>query len=58
MPPRDPGVRSWHAYRARFVEPIRIAAGKRFMRLHSTEIAAAEARFGVPAEIIAAIIGV
>ena len=58
MPPRDPGVRSWHAYRARFVEPIRIAAGRRFMRLHSAEIAAAESRFGVPAEIIAAIIGV
>ncbi|MBL8479738.1 MAG: lytic murein transglycosylase B [Sterolibacteriaceae bacterium] len=58
MPPRDPGVRSWQAYRSRFVEPIRIAAGRRFMRLHSVEIAAAEARFGVPAEIIAAIIGV
>lgn len=58
MPPRDPGVRSWQAYRSRFVEPIRIAAGRRFMRLHSAEIAAAEARFGIPAEIIAAIIGV
>jgi membrane-bound lytic murein transglycosylase B len=58
MPPRDPGVRSWQAYRSRFVEPIRIAAGRRFMRLHSAEIAAAAARFGVPAEIIAAIIGV
>jgi membrane-bound lytic murein transglycosylase B len=58
MPPRDPGVRSWQAYRSRFVEPIRIAAGRRFMRAHSAEIAAAEVRFGVPAEIIAAIIGV
>ena len=58
MPPKDPGVRSWHAYRSRFVEPVRIAAGRRFMRQHAAEIAAAEARFGVPAEIIAAIIGV
>ena len=26
MPPRDPGVRSWQAYRERFVEPKRIVA--------------------------------
>lgn len=58
MPPRDPAVRSWQTYRARFVEPKRIAAGRRFMHLHATELASAEARFGVPAEIIAAIIGV
>lgn len=58
MPPKDPGVRSWNAYRARFVEPKRIAAGRRFMHTYSTELAAAEARFGVPTDIIAAIIGV
>jgi membrane-bound lytic murein transglycosylase B len=58
MPPKDPGVRSWHAYRGRFVEPKRIAAGRRFMQRHGTELAAAETRFGVPVEIIAAIIGV
>jgi membrane-bound lytic murein transglycosylase B len=58
MPPKDPGVRSWQAYRSRFVEPKRIAAGRRFMRVHVAELAAAEARFGVPVEIIAAIIGV
>ncbi len=58
MPPKDPGVRSWQAYRGRFVEPQRIAAGQRFMRLHAAELAAAEARFGVPVEIIAAIIGI
>ena len=58
MPPKDPGVRSWAAYRARFVEPKRIAAGQRFMQLHAAELAAAEARSGVPVEIIAAIIGV
>ncbi|MCX7167064.1 MAG: lytic murein transglycosylase B [Rhodocyclales bacterium] len=58
MPPKDPGVRSWHAYRARFVEPKRIAAGRRFMHTYSTELAAAEAHFGVPTDIIAAIIGV
>jgi len=58
MPPRDPAVRSWQNYRGRFVEAKRIAAGRRFMRDHATELAAAEARFGVPTEIIAAIIGV
>ncbi len=58
MPPRDPGVRSWQAYRGRFVEPKRIAAGRRFMETYAAELGAAEERFGVPAEIIAAIIGV
>jgi membrane-bound lytic murein transglycosylase B len=58
MPPRDPAVRSWQAYRGRFVEPKRIDAGRRFMLAYATELAAAEEHFGVPAEVIAAIIGV
>ncbi|MBI5897965.1 MAG: lytic murein transglycosylase B [Rhodocyclales bacterium] len=58
MPPRDPGIRSWQAYRGRFVEPRRIAAGHRFMHAHAAKLALAEARYGVPAEIVAAIIGV
>jgi membrane-bound lytic murein transglycosylase B len=58
MPPKDPGVRSWHAYRGRFVEPKRIAAGLRFMQRQREWLATAESRFGVPREIIAAIIGV
>ncbi|TSA00465.1 MAG: lytic murein transglycosylase B [Rhodocyclaceae bacterium] len=58
MPPADPAIRSWQAYRGRFVEPKRIAAGRRFMHIHAAELADAEMRFGVPAEIIVAIIGV
>ncbi len=58
MPPRDPGVRSWQAYRARFVEPKRIAAGHRFIQAYLRPLAEAEARFGVPKEIIVAIIGI
>lgn len=58
MPPKDPGVRSWKAYRARFIEPRRIAAGRRFMASHGAALAEAEARYGVPASVIAAIIGV
>lgn len=58
QPPADPQTRSWVAYRQRFVEPKRIAAGRRFLALHSDTFARAEASFGVPREIIAAIIGV
>jgi membrane-bound lytic murein transglycosylase B len=58
MPPKDPGVRSWQAYRSRFIEPKRIAAGRRFMREHAAALAQAEARWGVPREVVAAIIGV
>jgi membrane-bound lytic murein transglycosylase B len=58
MPPKDPAVRSWQAYRGRFVEPRRIAAGRRFMHIHAAELTTAATRYGVPAEIIAAVIGV
>ena len=58
MPPKDPGIRSWRSYRSRFIEPKRIAAGRRFMHQHQVALARAEARWGVPQEVIAAIIGV
>ena len=57
-PPADPGVRSWQRYRSRFIEPKRIAAGQRFMARYGDELARAEARYGVPREIIGGIIGV
>ncbi|MCX8086514.1 MAG: lytic murein transglycosylase B [Rhodocyclaceae bacterium] len=57
-PPADPRQRSWAAYRTRFIEPKRLAAGVRFMREHRAALAKAEAMSGVPAEIIAAIIGI
>lgn len=57
-PPTDPRLRSWQAYRGRFVEPRRIAAGRRFLRDHGTALAVAEARYGVPREIIVAILGI
>ena len=58
LPPRDPGVRSWQAYRARFVEPKRIALGLKFWHRHGAALAAARERTGVPEEIVLAIIGV
>lgn len=57
-PPSSPNVRSWERYRPRFVNAIRIRRGKAFMQEYSEALQRAEAMSGVPAEIIAAIIGV
>ena len=57
-PPADPGVRSWQAYRQRFIEPRRIAAGRTFWQRHRATLAKAQALTGVPAEIIVAIVGI
>lgn len=57
--PAPPGKpKNWQAYRDRFIEPIRIAAGVRFWNEHAETLARAEAAYGVPAEIIVGIIGV
>lgn len=56
--PGAPGVRSWQAYRSRFINAQRIQSGVEFWRLHAAELARAEREFSVPAEIIVAIIGV
>ena len=57
-PPSEPGIRSWRTYRSRFVEPRRIAAGVKFWHAHGASLAKAEAKYGVPREIIVGIIGV
>jgi membrane-bound lytic murein transglycosylase B len=57
-PPTDPGIRSWRAYRERFVEPTRIGRGLAFWSRHAAALARAEETYGVPAEIIVAIIGI
>lgn len=57
--PAPPGsLKNWLAYRQRFVEPVRIAAGAQFWHTYASELARAEREYGVPAEIIVAIIGV
>jgi len=57
--PAPPGKpKNWRAYRARFIDPIRINAGVEFWNTHADVLARAEERFGVPAEIIVGIIGV
>ena len=57
-PPADPSTRSWQSYRARFVEQKRIALGLGFWKTHSSALAKASERYGVPEEIVVAIIGV
>ena len=57
--PAPPGKpKNWQAYRARFIEPIRINAGVRFWNENAEALARAEAAYGVPAEIIVGIIGI
>ncbi|MFM2060154.1 MAG: hypothetical protein RLY71_4539, partial [Pseudomonadota bacterium] len=58
MPPPAGTLKDWSAYRARFIEPKRIQAGLDFWRANERTLAAAEAAWGVPAEIIVGIIGV
>jgi membrane-bound lytic murein transglycosylase B len=58
MPAATPAAKNWGAYRDRFVEPQRIAAGLAFWRAHEAALAAAEARYGVPAAIVIGVIGV
>ncbi|WBS04407.1 lytic murein transglycosylase B [Pseudoduganella sp. SL102] len=57
--PAPPGKpKNWSVYSSRFVEPIRIGAGVRFWNEHADTLARAEALYGVPAEILAGVIGV
>lgn len=58
MPAPVGTAKNWGVYRSRFVEPIRIRAGVNFWRNHEADLQRAQARYGVPAHIIAGIIGV
>lgn len=55
-PPSRP--KNWQAYRALVVEPVRINKGLQFWNQYGEALARAEADYGVPAEIIVAILGV
>lgn len=48
----------WGAYRALFVTPERIAGGQRFLVEHRALLRQAETAYGVPAEVITAIVGI
>jgi membrane-bound lytic murein transglycosylase B len=59
MAPAPSGTpRNWAAYRARFIEPIRLQAGLQFWQRNRETLARAEAEFGVPASLIVGVIGV
>lgn len=51
-------VKSWEKYRARFINPVHIAQGLEFARRNQTALIRAEAIYGVPTDIIIAIIGI
>lgn len=55
---RPAEAKPWRDYRPIFLTDARINGGRAFMAEHRDALAAAEARFGVPAKIITAIIGV
>ena len=58
MPPPAGTAKNWAAYRARFVEPQRVAAGVAFWRDNESWLQEAQDRWGVPAEVVVGIIGV
>jgi membrane-bound lytic murein transglycosylase B len=57
--PGAPGTaKNWAAYRTRFIEPKRLAAGVQWWQAHAAALADAQERYGVPAELVAGVIGV
>jgi membrane-bound lytic murein transglycosylase B len=58
MPPPVGSPKNWAAYRDRFIEPQRIGAGLSFWADHQATLERAEARYGVPPEVVVGIIGV
>lgn len=51
-------AKNWGVYRSRFVEPIRIKAGMNFWRTYELDLKRAEQTYGVPASVIAGVLGV
>ena len=59
MQPAPTGTpKNWAAYRARFIEPVRLRGGLRFWEANRETLARAEAEYGVPASLIVGVIGV
>ena len=58
MPPAAGSAKNWAAYRARFVEPVRLRAGNAFWRANERWLGQAEEIYGVPPEIVVGIVGV
>jgi membrane-bound lytic murein transglycosylase B len=58
MPPPAGTAKNWEAYRNRFVEPQRIREGLRWWQANEAWLTQAEARWGVPPDMVVAIVGV
>ncbi|MBX3620763.1 MAG: lytic murein transglycosylase B [Rhizobacter sp.] len=58
MPPPSGVAKNWAAYRARFVEPLRLRTGLAFWRDNEAWLQRAEEQYGVPPEIIVGVLGV
>jgi membrane-bound lytic murein transglycosylase B len=58
LPPSGTFKKNWLAYRKRFIEPIRLKAGRAFWDQNQAFLSQVEQESGVPAEIIVAIIGI
>ena len=58
MPAASPAAKNWKVYRSRFLDTLRVREGVRFWRDNEAWLQQAEARWGVPARVIVAIIGV
>jgi membrane-bound lytic murein transglycosylase B len=57
--PGPPGsAKNWAAYRARFIEPKRLAAGVQWWQAHAAALDDAQQRYGVPPELVVGVIGV
>jgi membrane-bound lytic murein transglycosylase B len=58
LPPAGAFKKNWLAYRKRFIEPVRLKAGKAFWEENQAFLNQIEQESGVPAQIIVAIIGI
>ena len=58
LPPLGTFKKNWLAYRKRFIEPVRLKAGKAFWEENQDFLSQVEQDSGVPAQIIVAIIGI
>jgi len=58
LPPSGSFKKNWVAYRKRFIEPVRLKAGKVFWEQNQAFLSKIEQESGVPAEVIISIIGI
>jgi membrane-bound lytic murein transglycosylase B len=58
LPPSGTFKKNWVAYRKRFIEPVRLKAGRAFWDENQAFLNQTQQEYGVPAEIIVAIIGI